>query len=74
MTLTRARNNPMTLKSEFYALRMKEQKSIDEFARKLSGISSRFSTSGTDLDDTVLVKKLLDCVPDRYFSIVAGIE
>ncbi|KAL9256662.1 Retrovirus-related Pol polyprotein from transposon TNT 1-94-like protein, partial [Drosera capensis] len=63
-----------TLKSEFDALRMTEQESIDEFAGKLSGMSSRFSSLGADLGDDALVKKLLDCVPDRYFTVVAGIE
>ncbi|KAL9253542.1 hypothetical protein AKJ16_DCAP06673 [Drosera capensis] len=63
-----------TLKSEFDALRMAEQESIDEFAGKLSGMSSRFTSLGADLDFAALVKKLLDCVPERYFTVVAGIE
>ncbi|XP_042446635.1 uncharacterized protein LOC122031604 [Zingiber officinale] len=63
-----------TLKSEFDALRMKETETIDEFASKLSALSSKFSTLGAMLEDSSLVKKLLDSVPDKFFPIVAGIE
>ncbi|XP_074569654.1 uncharacterized protein LOC141826311 [Curcuma longa] len=63
-----------TLKSEFDALRMKETETIDEFADKLSALSSKFSTLGATLEDSSLVKKLLDSVPDKFFPIVAGIE
>ncbi|XP_073309973.1 uncharacterized protein [Primulina huaijiensis] len=63
-----------TLKSEFDALRMKETETIDEFAGKLSAINSKFSTLGDTLEDSSLVKKLLDSVPEKFFPIVAGIE
>ncbi|KAL4352257.1 hypothetical protein GQ457_06G019090 [Hibiscus cannabinus] len=63
-----------TLKSEFDALRMTETDTIDEFTSKLSAMTSKFSTLGVALEDSSLVKKLLDSVPDKYFPIVAGIE
>ncbi|XP_042407543.1 uncharacterized protein LOC121997275 [Zingiber officinale] len=63
-----------TLKSEFDALRMKETDTIDEFAGKLSAMSSKFSALGATLEDSSLVKKLLDSVPDKFFPIVVGIE
>ncbi|XP_042386485.1 uncharacterized protein LOC121978174 [Zingiber officinale] len=63
-----------TLKSEFDVLRMKETETIDEFVGKLSAMSSKFSTLGATLEDSSLVKKLLDSVPDKLFPIVAGIE
>ncbi|XP_042465817.1 uncharacterized protein LOC122048290 [Zingiber officinale] len=53
---------------------MKETETIDEFAGKLSVMSSNFSTLGAMLEDSSLVKKLLDSVPNKFFSIVAGIE
>ncbi|XP_074561659.1 uncharacterized protein LOC141817951 [Curcuma longa] len=53
---------------------MKETETIDEFAGKLSALSSKFSTLGATLEDSSLVKKLLDSVPDKFFPIVAGIE
>ncbi|GMI90323.1 hypothetical protein HRI_002701600 [Hibiscus trionum] len=63
-----------TLKSEFDVLRMKETETIDDFASKLSAMTSKFSTLGVALEDSSLVKKLLDSVPDKYFPAVAGIE
>ncbi|XP_039128858.1 uncharacterized protein LOC120264988 [Dioscorea cayenensis subsp. rotundata] len=53
---------------------MKENETVDEFAGKLSTISSKFSILGDTLEDSTLVKKLLDSVPDKYFPVVAGIE
>ncbi|XP_042423046.1 uncharacterized protein LOC122010594 [Zingiber officinale] len=63
-----------TLKSEIDALRMKETDTIDEFADKLSAMSNKFSVLGATLEDSSLVKKLLDSVPDKFFPIVADIE
>ncbi|XP_042460716.1 uncharacterized protein LOC122044265 [Zingiber officinale] len=63
-----------TLKSEFDALRMKESDTIDEFTGKLSVMSSKFSALGATLEDSSLVKKLLDSVPDKFFPIVVDIE
>ena len=63
-----------TLKSEFEALRMKQSDSIDEFAGQISGLASKFSGLGTTLEDTALVKKLLDSVPDKFLQVVAAIE
>jgi len=63
-----------TLKSEFDAIRMKENETVDEFAGKLSAISSKYSTLGATLEDSALVKKLLDSVPDKFFPVVARIK
>ncbi|KAI3782062.1 hypothetical protein L2E82_12094 [Cichorium intybus] len=63
-----------TLKSEFEALRMKDGESIDDFAGKLSGMSSKYNSLGATLDDSLLVRKLLDSVPDKYLQLVASIE
>lgn len=63
-----------TIKSDFEALRMKEGETIDEFAGKLSGLNSKYNSLGSTLDDSVLVRKLLDSVPDKYLQLVASIE
>ena len=63
-----------TLKSDFEALRMKEEDSIDDFAGRLSGMVSKYSSLGATLEDSVLVRKLLDSVPDKYLQLVASIE
>ena len=63
-----------TLKAEFDALKMREDESIDEYAGKLTSMSVRYTNFGGTLDDSAMVKKLFDTVPDRFISVVAGIE
>jgi hypothetical protein len=63
-----------TLKSEFDALRMKDEENIDAYAGKLTGMSVRYANLGGLLDDAALVKKLFDIVPERYINVVAKIE
>jgi hypothetical protein len=63
-----------TLKSEFDALRMKEDESIDSYAGKLTSMSVRYANLGGSLDDVALVKKILDTVPERFINVVARTE
>ncbi|KAE8773731.1 retrotransposon protein [Hordeum vulgare] len=63
-----------TLRGEFEFLRMEEDETLDQFAGKLKGMTTRFAGLGSTLEDDVLVKKLLDSVPDRVYAAVAGIE
>jgi hypothetical protein len=63
-----------TLKSEFDAIRMKEDESFDQFVGRLMVMLVKYSSFGGNLDDTVLVQKLFDTVPERFLTVVAGIE
>jgi hypothetical protein len=63
-----------TLKAEFDALRMKDEDTIDDFAGKLTAMSVRYGNLGGSLEDSAMVKKLFDTVPDRFLNVVAGIE
>jgi len=63
-----------TLKSDFDALRMKEDESLDQYAGKLTGMAVRYANLGGTLNDAALVKKLFDTVPDRFINVIAGIE
>ncbi|XBI62592.1 hypothetical protein VPH35_043180 [Triticum aestivum] len=63
-----------TLRSEFELLRMDGGESLDAFAGKISGMAARYAGLGSTLVDTAMVKKLLDCVPDRLYAAVAGME
>lgn len=64
-----------TLGAEFDRLKMKETESIDDFAGKLSELSSRSAALGESMDETKLVKKFLKCLPrKKYIHIVASIE
>ncbi|KAJ0602036.1 putative RNA-directed DNA polymerase [Helianthus annuus] len=63
-----------TLQSEFDGMRMKDGESIDEYAGKLSGMISKFSSLGVTLEDNKVVRKLLDTVPEKFLQLVASIE
>ena len=55
-------------------MHMAEGGLLDDYAGKISGITTRYASLGSTLDDAAMVKKLLDTVPDRLYSAVAGIE
>jgi len=63
-----------TLKSEFDAMEMREEESLDLYSGKLMDMSVKYNNLGGTLDDTAMVKKLLDTVPERFINCVAGIE
>ncbi|XBI65837.1 hypothetical protein VPH35_045584 [Triticum aestivum] len=53
---------------------MEEGEALDAYAGKIGGMAARYAGLGSTLDDTAMVKKLLDTVPDRLYAAVAGIE
>lgn len=63
-----------TLRGEFELLHMADGDTLDGFAGKLGVMTARFAGLGSTLEDAALVKKLLDSVPDRLYTAVAGIE
>ncbi|GJW18777.1 zinc finger, CCHC-type containing protein [Tanacetum coccineum] len=63
-----------TLKSDFEMLHMKEDETIDTFTTKLTTIVNKAASLGHTMEDEILVRKLLNAVPDRYLQIVASIE
>ena len=63
-----------TLKAEFDALKMKDEETVDQFAGKLTEMSVRYGNLGGSLEDSEMVKKLFDTVPDRFLNVVAGIK
>ncbi|KAD5961432.1 hypothetical protein E3N88_12905 [Mikania micrantha] len=63
-----------TLRSEFDAMRMKDSESIDDYAGRLSGMISKHNSLGETLEDSKLVRKLLDTVPDKFLQLIASIE
>ncbi|XP_066341258.1 uncharacterized protein [Miscanthus floridulus] len=63
-----------TLKAEFDALKMKEEETVDEFTRKLTVMSVKYGNLGRTMEDSAMVKKLFDTVPDRFIHVIAGIE
>ncbi|CAM0951982.1 unnamed protein product [Alopecurus aequalis] len=63
-----------TLRGEFDKLHMAEGELLDDYAGKISGMAARYASLGSTLGDAAMVKKLLDTVPDRLYSAMAGIE
>ncbi|KAM3405923.1 hypothetical protein ACQJBY_000143 [Aegilops geniculata] len=53
---------------------MADAETLDGFAGRLGGMGARYAALGSTLEDTALVKKLLDSVPNRLYLAVAGIE
>ncbi|PWA78922.1 zinc finger, CCHC-type [Artemisia annua] len=58
----------------FNSLQMKEDETVDAFADKLNGYVTKAKELGKTLDESLLVRKLLDSTPDRFIQIVASIE
>ncbi|XP_076913351.1 uncharacterized protein LOC143571940 [Bidens hawaiensis] len=59
---------------KYEKLKMAENETVDEFAGKITSMVSKATSLGQVFEQDVLVKKLLDAVPDNYFQLVASIE
>nr|GEW92370.1 zinc finger, CCHC-type [Tanacetum cinerariifolium] len=55
-------------------LQMKEDDTVDAFTPKLNGYATKAREFRKTLDESLLVRKLLDSTPDRFIQIVASIE
>lgn len=64
-----------TLMAEFDRLKMKDTETIDDFASKLSTLSSKSAALGEEIEEPKLVKKFLKSLPrKKYIHIVASLE
>lgn len=63
-----------TLKNVFEMLKMKDSENIDEYAGRLTAVASKAVELGEPFTKTVLARKFLDLVPDRFLHIIASIE
>ncbi|GJW32547.1 zinc finger, CCHC-type containing protein [Tanacetum coccineum] len=63
-----------TLKSDFEMLHMKEDDAIDTFTEKLNNSVNKAASLGHTIEDSVVVRKLLNAVPGKFLQIVASIE
>ncbi|GKD59100.1 hypothetical protein Tco_1296609 [Tanacetum coccineum] len=59
---------------EFKNLKMLDNGTIDEYAAKLLGISSKSATLGKVMSEHKLVKKFLTILPRRFFHIMVALE
>ncbi|GKA92491.1 hypothetical protein Tco_0814416 [Tanacetum coccineum] len=53
---------------------MKEDETIDTFTGKLTTLVNKAASLGHTIEDSVVVRKLLNVVPDKFLQIVASIE
>ena len=53
---------------------MKEEETVDEFTGKLMVMSVKYGNLGGTLEDSAMVKKLFDTMPDLFIHVVARIE
>nr|GEY87809.1 zinc finger, CCHC-type [Tanacetum cinerariifolium] len=58
----------------FNTLQMKDDDTVDAFTAKLNGYATKAKELRKTLDESLLVRKLLDSTPDRFIQIVASIE
>ncbi|GJR00746.1 zinc finger, CCHC-type containing protein [Tanacetum coccineum] len=58
----------------FNTLQMKDEDTVDAFTARLNGYATKAKELGKTLDESLLVRKLLDSTPDRFIQIVASIE
>nr|GEX39521.1 zinc finger, CCHC-type [Tanacetum cinerariifolium] len=63
-----------TLKSEFEMLQMNENESIDSYVTRFTDIINKAASVGLAYEDSTLVRKLLNAVPNRFLQIVASME
>ena len=63
-----------TLKSEFKAICMKNDESIDDIAMKLTTIINNIHTLGNVVEEISVIKKFLRLVLPRFMQIVTSIE
>ncbi|PWA64782.1 zinc finger, CCHC-type [Artemisia annua] len=52
----------------------REDETVDAFTNKLNGYATKAKELGKPMDESLLVRKLLDSTPDRFIQIVASIE
>lgn len=63
-----------TLKSEFEALRMKDNEPLDEFYLKLNSLVTNIKVLGEKVEEVYVVEKLLRAVPPKFLQIASAIE
>jgi len=60
---------------EFERMKMKDTEKIDDFAGRLSEVSTKSASLGTNIEMPKLVKKFLNSLPrKKYIHIIAALE
>ncbi|XP_076881168.1 uncharacterized protein LOC143529223 [Bidens hawaiensis] len=59
---------------EFDGMMMKETETIDEYASRITAISSKAATLGQSYEERKLVQKVFTSLPSRFIQVVASLE
>lgn len=66
--------NAQRLLREFENIEFKESEAVDDFAMRINALAADLRTSGENLDEIRVVKKMLSVLPKRYMQIAISIE
>ena len=66
--------NAQRLLREFENIEFKESEAVDDFAMRINALAADLRTSGENLDEIRVVKKMLRVLPKRYTQIAISIE
>ncbi|KAE8689063.1 hypothetical protein F3Y22_tig00110944pilonHSYRG00016 [Hibiscus syriacus] len=62
------------LKRQLNKLYMEDSETINEFSMKLTTLVGEIRSLGTKLDDSEVIEKLFNAVPDKFLQIIGTIE
>ena len=63
-----------TLRTKFETLKMTNSETIDQFMTKVMGVVNQLRMNGEELDDQIIVEKVLRCLPKKFDMIVTVFE
>lgn len=66
--------NVQRLLKEFENITFNDSESVDDFAMRINALAADLRTSGEEIEDTRVVKKMLRVLPQRYAQIAISIE
>jgi hypothetical protein len=66
--------NAQRLLKEFENIAFSDGESVDDFAMRINALAADLRTSGEEIEDTRVVKKMLRVLPQRYAQIAISIE
>ena len=62
------------LKSDFSAMQMNAEETLDQYARRITTMSVQYSNVGGTLEESVMVQKFYDTIPHKYLPFIVGVE
>jgi len=63
-----------TLRTQFETLKMTDSETIEQFMTKVMGVVNQLRMNGEELEDQIIVEKVLRCLPKKFDMIVTVFE